>query len=157
MAVLYDCFSDKLHIPVPKPIPLYLSIEDLDMKSHPELFFNFSFYGYCIWIKKHYSKYVLYLRGFQGNSFDGNVRYYNPHSVTKMTFNDFDSCVSYFRLYCFDLVDFCLNGTLPIPVNNPNYLSDFKKRQRSRIVSRIFRLEQKLLPLRAQKELFDVY
>lgn len=142
---LFDTFSDKLKISVPNPIPLYLSVEELDYRSYPELFFNFSFYGYSCWIKKYYTRYVLNLRGFTGLNLDDNVKFYNPHSTTRIHFKSLDTCISYFRVYVHSIIDSCLCGVLRTPINSSDNLSEFALKQRSRIVSRVFKLDQKLL------------
>lgn len=155
--ILFDSFCDKNKslVRVPNTVPNYLSVEDLDNVSFPKQFYYFSHHGYCVWLEKRYSEFLLKTRGFE---FDGvcvsNFR--NPHLTFVNRYNSFDLALSYFSICVLALVDKLRSNDLPKPINCVINLSDFQKRRRSKFVSKVFRLHQKLLPFKP-RDLFGDY
>lgn len=140
--------SDRCNLmtPLPRVIPSYLSVEDLYYRSNCEVFFNFSLYGYQVWIKKYYSKYRLYTRGFVYD-FENGVSYSSPYHDNVSFVGSFEPCLGYFLSCCVSLHEAIRTKAFVVPINSFRHWSDSELARRSRFVADVFNLNQKLIPV----------
>lgn len=154
--MIFRCLSDRNNLSTPKPrvIPSYLSVEDLYYRSDCEVFFNFSLFGFQTWIKKYYSRYRLYTRGFHYD-FKNGVSYASPYHDNFTDFSSFDVCLGYFYSCVQSLSEAVLRRELATPVNSFRHYSVSELARRSCFVGDVFKLSVPRLPfLVYQGELF---